>query len=189
MIVKNISQVGNHVIRSKSAPVRNALSREAQRTVVDLIDSITPHNLIGIAAPQIGRGLRIFVTKIGRTVYRDPKSADRLRVFINPRIIHKSKKSIYIWEGCGSVGNAGLFALVKRPETVTVEALDKNGKKFVLKTGGLLARVIQHEYDHLDGKVFLDRDFDAKSLMSKNEYYLAAKRALRSLRESKTNHK
>ncbi|MCL4404963.1 peptide deformylase [Patescibacteria group bacterium] len=185
MLVKKVTQVGNPIIRRKSKSVRDALSKGTQKVVKDLCDSMLPHGLIGMAAPQIGKDLRIFVTKVPKDPRRGSEKGDRLRVFINPRVTHRSKKRVYIPEGCGSVGEAGLFAWVRRPETVTVEATGENGRRFKLKAGGLLARVIQHEYDHLEGKVFLDGSFDPKSLMSRNEYFLAVKRALRKLRESK----
>lgn len=138
----------------------------------DLIDSMRHHELVGMAAPQIGKGVRIFVTEIRKTKLRKGesiKNVDPLRVFVNPRVLSVSKKEAKGWEGCGSVASAGLFGMVRRPTSVTVEALDENGKKFRLKASNLLARVIQHEVDHLNGIVFADKA-DTKTYMSKNEY-------------------
>ena len=73
------------------------------------------------------------------------------------------------WEGCGSVAFASLFGTVKRPASVLIEALDEKGAKFKLATHGLLARIIQHEMDHLNGIVFVDKS-DSKTYMSRDEY-------------------
>lgn len=129
------------------------------------------HGLVGMAAPQIDINLRVFVTEVRKTKTRHQKPSDPLRVFINPRIIHFSKKQAVIYEGCGSAARSGLFAAVRRPANVTVEAFNQKGNKFKLNAKGLLARIIQYETDHLDGKVFLDRIYDAKTLMSREEYY------------------
>ena len=91
-------------------------------------------------------------------------------MFVNPKIISRSSKQVFGYEGCGSVANASLFGSVKRAHAITVEAFDEKGKKFKLCAFGLLARIIQHEYDHLEGKVFLDRLGDMKSVMSREEY-------------------
>lgn len=178
MIVKNATQVGNTVIRSKSAEVSNPTSKSTQKVVTDLIDSMRHHNLVGMAAPQIGKGVRVFVTEIRKTKLRksDSINIDPLRVFINPKILSVSKKAAKDWEGCGSVATASLFAMVKRPVALEIEAVDERGTKFRLKAKNLLARVIQHELDHLNGTLFVDTA-DSKTYMSKNEYLkMCAKR-------------
>lgn len=178
MIVKNATQVGNTVIRSKSAEVSNPTSKSTQKVVTDLIDSMRHHNLVGMAAPQIGKGVRVFVTEIRKTKLRksDSINIDPLRVFINPKILSVSKKAAKDWEGCGSVATANLFGMVKRPVSLEIEAVDEHGTKFRLKAKDLLARVIQHELDHLNGTLFVDTA-DSKTYMSKNEYLkMCAKR-------------
>jgi peptide deformylase len=81
-----------------------------------------------------------------------------------------SKQKVDGYEGCGSVASAQLFASIPRSKSLVIEAYNEKMEKFKLEASGLLARVIQHEIDHLDGKVFLDRLTDPKSLMSRNEY-------------------
>jgi len=169
MIIKKASQVGEPVIRTRAKRVSDMQSKDVQKTIKDLTDSMRHHGLVGMAAPQIGRGERIFVTEIRKTKSRTPDQLDPLRVFINPKIVERSKKEIKGWEGCGSVAATNLFGVVKRPYSVTVEAYDENGEKFSLKTSGLLARVIQHETDHLNGTVFTDKA-DVKTFMSKESY-------------------
>ena len=134
-----------------------------------MIDSIRYHDLIGIAANQISEKLSIFVTEVRKTKYRNLKK-DKLRVYVNPRIIWLSKKEVILNEGCGSVAYAQLFAPVKRPEKVKVEAFDKNGNKFRFKADGMLSRVIQHELDHLNGIEFIEKVKDPKLYMSSGEY-------------------
>ena len=127
-------------------------------------------DLVGMAAPQIGQNVKIFVTEIRKTKFRKTKELDKLRVFINSKIISRSKKMVSGYEGCGSVATAGIFGKVPRPYQVTVSAIDEKNKKFVFTAKGLLARVIQHETDHLNGIVFLDKVANRKSLMSREEY-------------------
>lgn len=141
-----------------------------KKIVTNLTDSMRHHELVGMAAPQIGVNLRIFVTEVRKTKTRIQKETDPLRVFINPKIVKFSKRVVAGYEGCGSVANAGLFGAVKRPAEVVVTAFDQEGKRFKLYGKGLLARIIQHETDHLNGIVFLDRVSDTKSLISREEY-------------------
>ena len=170
MVIKHPTQIGNSVIRNKARPVRDVKSARTKRIVRNLIDSMRHHGLVGMAAPQIGIGLRIFVTEIRKTTTRSPKQLDPVRVFINPNIVSRSKKQVLGGEGCGSVAHGGLFAQVRRPERVIAEAFDQKRCKFTVAAKGLLARIIQHETDHLDGTVFLDRLPNMKGLMSREEY-------------------
>lgn len=169
MIVKEIIQIGNPILSLKSGLVINIKSRETKKVITNLTDSVRYHGLIGMAASQIGEKLRIFVTEVRKTKYRNLKT-DKLRVYINPKIIWMSKKEVIIYEGCGSVAYAKLFAPVKRPEKIIIEAFDESGNKFKLKAEGMLSRVIQHEYDHLDGIEFTEKITDMRKIMSSEEY-------------------
>ncbi len=172
MIKENASQVGESVIRKKAIKVKDPKSKETRKVIRDLIDSMQHHTLVGMAAPQIGISLRIFVTEIKETKLRKAHrndDVDGLRVFVNPKVIAVSEKTVKGWEGCGSVACASLFAKVERPKEITVEAFDKDAVKFTLTATGLLARVIQHEIDHLNGIVFTDIA-DRKTFMSREPY-------------------
>lgn len=172
MIHARATQVGDPVIRAKAKRVTAPMAPATQAIVDDLIDSMRHHDLVGMAAPQIGEGQRIFVTELRETKLRRLQGShqpDPVRVFINPAILASSNAPRKGWEGCGSVAHAALFGMVSRPASVTVEATDRHGKPFRLKASGLLARVIQHELDHLNGIVFLDRA-DTKTLMGRDEY-------------------
>ncbi len=172
MAIKSTVQIGDPVIRARAKRVADPLSAQTKRIVRDLIDSMRADNLVGMAAPQIGESVRIFVSEIRSTVYREKseKEIDSIRVFINPVIVEKSSKLATDFEGCGSVAQAGLFGKVPRPAKVTIRAQDSNGDMFEGVATGLLARIIQHEMDHLDGKVFLDRMKDMKTLEGKQQY-------------------
>ncbi len=172
MIIKDIVQLGNPKIRkiSKNLVLKDIISNKTKVLIKNLIDSMRAENLIGISAPQINESLRIFITEIRQTKNRNPKEMDSLKIFINPKITYFSKEKISGYEGCGSVANANLFGLVNRSKNITIQALDEKGEKFEMKAQNLLARVIQHEYDHLDGILFVDKITNTKSYMSGSEY-------------------
>ena len=171
MSIKKTVQIGNKIIRQKAGTVRNVLNPEIQKTIKDLIDSMRHDNLVGMAAPQIGKKWRIFVSEIRQTTYRkNIAKLGTLKVFVNPKIIWQSKKQQNGYEGCRSVISSQLFALIKRSESVICEALDKDGKPFKIKASGFLARIIQHEIDHLNGIVFLDRVSDTRTIIDRKTY-------------------
>ncbi len=200
MAIKEAVQAGNSVIRAKAKPVKFFLNKKIEKktkhlssqdvaTVRDLVDSMRHNDLVGMAAPQIGKSTRIFISEIKTTKKRKiaKGTEDPLRIFINPKITSFSKKKIKGWEGCGSVVNGQLFAMVNRPESVTVKAFDEKGIPFTLDASGLLARIIQHELDHLDGILFTDKA-DPKTYMSLNEY-LKYKKHLAKEAKAKTREK
>ena len=169
MIIKEIIQIGNPILNQKSKFVAKIDAEKTQRVIKNLADSMPYHDLLGMAASQIGEKLRIFVTEVRKTSYQNFKK-DILRIYINPKIVWFSKKQVVLYEGCGSVAYDKLFAPVKRPEKIIVEAFDKNGNKFRLKTEGFLSRVIQHEYDHLNGILFIEKITDMRKIMSSEEF-------------------
>lgn len=170
MIIKNLVQVGNQILREKAKVAEKIKSKTTKKIVEDLIDTMRDHDLVGVAASQIGQKIRIFVTEIRKTPTRDPQHIDRVRVYINPEIVWSSKREAVIYEGCGSAAYGQLFGPVKRPEKIIVAAMDKNGKKFRVKADGLLGRVIQHEHDHLEGVEFTEKITDYRKIMSREEY-------------------
>ncbi|MFH0755042.1 MAG: peptide deformylase [bacterium] len=170
MIIKNIIQIGNPILSRKLKSVLNIKLKKTQGAIRNLIDSLHyDNNLIGISAPQIGKNLRIFITEIRKTKNRN-NVADKLRVFINPKIIWSSKSEVIIYEGCGSVAYSKIFGPVRRPRKIIIEALDEKGNRFELKADKMLSRVIQHEYDHLDGITFIEKVTDIRKVMSLEEY-------------------
>ncbi len=127
-------------------------------------------SIVGLAGSQIGENYQIFITEPRATETRPADQADILRVYINPKIIFYSEEEVIIHEGCGSVARSTIFGPVKRPRLITIEATDEKGDTFSLTCDGLLARVIQHEYDHLQGLEFLDKIESVRVLMDKDYY-------------------
>ncbi len=169
MSTKQIVQIGTPIIRACAINVRDFRSAEVRRTIKDLVDTMRATNLVGMAAPQIGKSWRIFVGEIRTTKFRKDLVPDELRIFVNPIILKHSKRLESGYEGCGSVAHAGLFGPVKRYDSVEVSALDAKGLPFTLKAKGMLARIIQHELDHLDGILFIDK-VNTKKLLDRDIY-------------------
>lgn len=170
MAVRKIIQIGHLALKAKNKEIRNFYSMTVKKIIRDLKDTMKKQELIGIAAPQIAENYKIFVTHARNTKSRNLGKEDILRVFINPTITLFSTKKSVIYEGCGSVVDGNLFGPVERSYEITVEAYDENGKKFQLLCDGILAWVIQHEYDHLYGIEFLEKIIDYKKLMTWNYY-------------------
>jgi peptide deformylase len=137
-------------LRQKAGPIKT-INDELRKTAAEMIESMHKEKGVGLAGPQIGFLKRIFVTHA---------EGDSPRVFINPTIIWTSQEQVKYEEGCLSV--PGIWADVIRPESVKIQAWNENGRAFTLEASGMLARVIQHEYDHLEGILFIDRLPDAK---------------------------
>jgi peptide deformylase len=137
--------LGSELLHQKAEPVR-VVDDEIRALVADMFAAMKSRNGVGLAAPQVGRLVRLFVVIADDGVQR---------VFVNPHIISSSNEMAVREEGCLSI--PGTYCDVTRPEKITVQASDERGKKFILEADGLLARVIQHENDHLDGILFIDR--------------------------------
>jgi peptide deformylase len=140
-----IITLGNELLRQKAEPVK-PIGAEYVQIAAEMVETLHRGKGIGLAGPQIGLMKRIFVIHI---------EGDIPRVFINPSIIETSQETIKYEEGCLSL--PGVWANVIRPEAVRVQAWNEKGRPFTLETAGILARVIQHEYDHLEGVLFIDR--------------------------------
>ncbi len=170
MAVRTVIQAGHPKLKKPNKEITNVNLAKIKKLRRDLIGTMNKTGLIGIAAPQIGQNYMIFVTHPRRTKSRNLGRIDILRTYINPKITFKSKKENIIYEGCGSVVKGELFGPVSRSEEIEVEASDEKGEKFRLRCNGILARVIQHEYDHLMEMEFLERVNDYKKIMV-GDYY------------------
>lgn len=170
MAVKTVIQAGHPSLKKKNKEILNVGLPKFKKLRRDLIDTMNKTGLIGIAAPQIAQNYMIFVTHPRKTKSRNLGRTDILRTHINPKIIFKSKRENIIYEGCGSVAKGDLFGPVSRPEEIEVEALDEKGQKFRLRCNGILARVIQHEHDHLIEIEFLEKVNDYRKVIV-GEYY------------------
>tara|TARA_B100001059_G_C17734613_1_gene528133 strand:- start:298 stop:816 length:519 start_codon:yes stop_codon:yes gene_type:complete len=148
MAIKLILTEPNKVLRQISKPVEK-VTKEIQKLMDDMLDTMYAANGIGLAAIQIGIPKRIIVMDLSK----DPKKKEP-RYFVNPIIKNKDSEKATYEEGCLSVPNQ--FAEINRPRQCDVEYLDYNGEKQILRAEGLLATCIQHEMDHLQGILFID---------------------------------
>ena len=145
MTVRSILHYPDPRLRRKANPVP-AVNNDVRRLVADMADTMYQAPGIGLAAIQVNDPLRVVVIDISET-------RDQLQVFINPEILYKEGEQERE-EGCLSV--PGIYEPVVRANRIRLRALDRDGKPFELEAEGLLATCIQHEIDHLDGKVFVD---------------------------------
>jgi peptide deformylase len=147
-MIRPILKYGDQILHETAQPV-DGLTPDVKGLVADMIDTMYAAPGIGLAAPQIGVPLRVFVVDI--SLGRDP---DGLIVMINPEFVVREGMQLEE-EGCLSV--PGFNATVVRPEHAIVKGLDRNGAQHERQGTGLLARAFQHEMDHLDGTLFVDR--------------------------------
>ena len=157
MAVRTILQIGDPHLKAKNKSIKNLNSPKTKQVINDLIDTMHANELVGIAAPQIGENYGIFVTEPRKTETRTGDQIDELRIYINPVITFQSKTKTVIYEGCGCVAKGALFGPVLRPKEIEIQSYNMDKHKFSLRCDGLLARVIQHEYDHLNGIEFTER--------------------------------
>jgi len=142
-----IYKLGEEVLRQKCEPVKpEELTDDMRATFNEMFETMISADGVGLAGPQVGIAKRFFVIIADDEVRR---------VFVNPQIVKTSAETSEYEEGCLSI--PGVYEKITRPTKVTVSALNENGKTFTIDADGLLARVIQHENDHLDGVLYLDR--------------------------------
>lgn len=164
MAIRRILQYGEPSLREVSKEVHK-VSKKITDLVRDLLDTMYAKNGVGLAAPQIGENVRVFV--VDTATGNEPLNPI---VFINPKIIKKSG-AVKSNEGCLSFPEA--YTDVRRYKNVMVKAINEHGKSFVMeaKDGTLLARAIQHENDHLDGILFIDHcinRFETDNILNKH---------------------
>jgi len=170
-----IVQKENKVLRetAKDVPLDEISGTQIKKVLADMSKALdSQDDGVAIAAPQIGVPLRIFV--VSRKVFTMDEEDDTVKnkkaenpalhnmVFINPIITSTSKKARWMDEGCLSV--RWLYGKVKRAEKATVQAYDEHGKQFTRGASGLLAQIFQHETDHLDGTLFIDKAKDIEEI-------------------------
>lgn len=167
-----ITKLGEDVLRQVAVPVEpEEINDEFRVLINEMFETMIEANGVGLAAPQVGIGKRFFV------IIADD---DVRRVFVNPQIISTSDDLVDYEEGCLSLPK--IYENIKRPSQVTVQALNENGKPFTIEADGLLARIIQHENDHLNGIVFIDK---GDPEFAKQAEQTMAKRAARYLEKQK----
>ena len=163
MPILKVARIGNPVVRGVARPVPEdeIASPGIQRLIDDMIATMHEYDGVGVAAPQVHVPLRLAVLEVPAS---DRRSEDvvPLTVLVNPQVTPLGDETVDGWEGCLSVPE--LRGMVPRFRRVRLQALDRQGRPFVAEAEGFHARVIQHECDHLDGRVYLDRMRDMRSL-------------------------
>jgi len=174
MVRLKIVQVGEPVLRLRARPLlhEEIVLPETQQLIAWMHETMRDAPGVGLAAPQVGLGIQLAVIE-DRPEYAKDIGAERLaererqpvpfQVLINPRIVEQSEEQVEFFEGCLSL--AGFSALVKRSHRVTVECWDEHAQPRRIEAQGWYARILQHEIDHLYGRLYIDR-MDSRSFMS-----------------------
>ncbi|HEY9668443.1 MAG TPA: peptide deformylase [Coleofasciculaceae cyanobacterium] len=163
-----IAQLGNPILRQQAQLVYSVRDERFQQLIDALIATAAVSNGVGIAAPQVSESYRLFIVA-SRPSLRYPHAPTmEPTAMINPRIIAHSGDVVKDWEGCLSV--PGIRGLVPRYRSIEVEYTGRDGQLYRQELTEFVARIFQHEYDHLDGIVFLDRVESTRNLMSEQEY-------------------
>lgn len=152
---------------SKALKIADIKSSEIKKILNDMSVSLdSQSDGVAIAAPQIGVNLRVFMVsgKVFDDENKPPKTPTKNQVYINPEIIRSSKKMV-LKEGEGCLSVRWLYGKVKRHTNVTIKYYDETGKLHVRGAGGLLAHIFQHEIDHLNGILFIDKAVDVEEIL------------------------
>lgn len=166
--ILEIIQLGNPLLRAKAEVVENIQDWRIQKLIDALITTVKQANGVGIAAPQVAASDRLFIVA-SRPNPRYPNAPEMQPTpMINPKILAKSTEMANGWEGCLSI--PGIRGLVPRSQAIEVEYTDRNGKLQKQELTDFVARIFQHEYDHLDGIVFLDRLKSTQDIVTEHEY-------------------
>ena len=163
-----IAQLGNPILRQEAAPAENVLSEKIQTLIDDMIATVLKVNGVGIAAPQVHESLRIFIiASRPNPRYPHAPSMNPL-VMLNPSITGQSKDLFKDWEGCLSI--PGIRGLVPRRSWLKVQYTSRSNRHEETILTDFVARIFQHEFDHIHGLVFLDRMDSTKEIITDQEY-------------------
>jgi peptide deformylase len=174
MAILKVARLGHPVLRAAAKPIpQNEIkSARIQSLIDDMFETMQEYAGIGLAAPQVHEGLRLFVAGVRKAEVLSPMTDDHEMPFltvINPEVVPvDDAPRVEGWEGCLSIPD--IRGKVPRPDAVRLRALDRHGRKYELMAAGLPARVIQHETDHLDGILFFDRMASFETLAFMDEF-------------------
>jgi peptide deformylase len=170
MSILKVARLGHPVLRAGARPLsaREVESADVQRLIADMVETMREYNGVGLAAVQVHEPLQLAVLEVADNPRYPEKPTVPLSVLINPRIEPLAEDTEGDWEGCLSVPD--MRGNVPRYAKIRVRALDHDGARLDFVASGFHARVIQHEFDHLNGKVYLDRMNDLSTLTHLQEY-------------------
>lgn len=166
MAIREIIRMGHPTLRKIARPLQlTEVSSDCVRCLFeDMVDTLHQAGGIGLAAPQVDESVRLAIIEIpgGPSRYGEIPPMP-LTAFVNPEVEVLEGQAAGYWEGCLSV--PGLRGFVERPQQVRISALDLHGNRFGMNLNGFLATVFQHEFDHLDGRLYIDRLKDSSLLV------------------------
>jgi peptide deformylase len=166
--IREIAQLGAEVLRLHARPVPEADGAESRDTIAAMRATLATTQGVGLAAPQIGISLRIVIVASRPTPRYPHAPLMEPTVMINPSFEALSENTEKDWEGCLSV--PGIRALVPRFKDIRIAYTDEQGHPVEARLHGFVARIFQHEFDHLNGLVFLDRVENNRDIFSESEY-------------------
>ncbi len=164
MSIREIVKHPNDILRRKAQPVK-AINAEVRKLLDDMVETMRAAPGVGLAGPQVDVPLRVIVVEYGEEPDDEGNGKQppkQLFTLVNPEITRSSTETETATEGCLSI--PGLVGDVERPTSVTVKALNKRGQPVKIKANGWLARIFQHEVDHLNGVLFIDRAENIQAL-------------------------
>jgi peptide deformylase len=166
MSILKVARMGHPVLRERARLIDTSELRErvTQKLIDDMIETMHEYHGVGLAAPQVHEGVRVFVGLLDQ----EPGPRSEASVIVNPAIVPSSTLTREDWEGCLSIPD--IRGLVPRFVDITLTGLDRNGKPIEVRLDDFAARVAQHETDHLDGVLFFDRMTSMQSLTYLEEY-------------------
>lgn len=167
-----VYEFGEPILRQVSRELApgEAVSKHTYELVNAMREVLLGYNAgVAIAAPQVGVDSRIVVVAVRPTEHR-PQVEEFDLVMINPEIVETFGRRTQMWEGCLSAGQNGLFGKALRYRKVRVKFLDEAGHRHIKTFDGLIAQIVQHEVDHLEGILFVDRVKDSRTYMTKKQY-------------------
>jgi peptide deformylase len=167
MSILKVARMGHPVLREKARSLEKSEIRSAviQKLIDDMIDTMGEYHGVGLAAPQVHEGVRLFIAALDDG---DEEEAAEPLAVINPEITIVGTDVVEDWEGCLSIPD--IRGRVPRPREIKVRALNRTGARIELNVHDFPARVIQHETDHLDGVLFFDRMKSLASMTFLDEY-------------------
>jgi peptide deformylase len=175
MAILKVARMGHPVLRAKARPLEAAEIRspDVQQLIDDMFETMAEYQGVGLAAPQVHEGVRIFVAGFPGDADEDDEEEEQQQpvppvALINPEITIIGRDLSEDWEGCLSIPE--IRGRVPRARQIVVRGYDRTGRRVEIKASGFIARVIQHETDHLDGVLFVDRMESFESLTFLEEF-------------------
>ena len=167
-ILRQIAQLGQPVLREPARAIANPTDPAVQALIDDMLATVADADGVGIAAPQVYEPLTLFIVA-SRPNPRYPHAPEMIpTAMLNPELVWTSAETETAWEGCLSI--PGLRGLVPRHQRIGVRYLSRSGEMREEEYVGFIARVFQHEFDHINGLVFIDRVKETRTLVTEKEY-------------------